>query len=158
MDYAEIILSVLFCALAIHQFVGIYRTYQYITYFEMRWTVSRILFIICGVFALFSMFFVTHMASRIRLFFMMLCVIVFIYSRDGIGEDGIGASGKWYPWDRVKSYDYLSKGKKFYVHFVVKKEKADRDVTIPFEQKREKEITAFLKEKVGKKHMRRKKQ
>ena len=159
---SNILLTVLFGGLGVWMLMGYFRCVRKLKYKDKMWTASRILFAVAGVLSLMSIFMYRSPLDFVRFAAMTMCIIAFLILRDGIGEEGIGSMGRLTPWKDVKAYDYAVYKKKVSVFFIcedkdAKKKKGEYTVAINFDAKDEKEITDYLNQKAGKKHIRMKK-
>ena len=152
---SNIILTVMFSAIAVWLFYGYSKTRNLI-YKDKLWSMTRIFFLIAGLFCILSALVYTSALDWIRLAAMLLCVVAFFLVRDGIGEDGFGVMGRFYPFEKVRAYDYGDyKKDQFKVFFIPEGDETPVSVALLNSQKDE--ILAFLKSKIGKKYTRMKK-
>lgn len=150
-NFSNYILIVMFAAIAVWLFRGYFKTRNLI-YKDKFWTTYRILFVAAGALCLMTVFVYTSWLDWLRLGLMMLCVIGFCLVRDGIGEEGIAVSGRMYPWDKIKAYDYAEEKKQLKIY--AKTIDGDSPIlSLPLDEKKN-EILAFLKNKIGKKFTR----
>ena len=152
-NYPEIALSVIFFCLGLYLAIGDFRTLGKAKYLDRFWTMSRILFLICAVFVLLSIFIDQTIYTRIRLICMLFCIIAFICSRDGIGDEGVTFMGKITPWDKVKNYDHYMRNNKYTLVLIMD----NKERFIFFDPRQKEEIENYLKQTVGKKYLRMKK-
>ncbi len=159
---SNLLLTALFGGLGIWMLMGYFRCVKNLKYKDRMWTASRILFAAAGVLSLLSIVVYRSALDFVRFAAMTMCIIAFLILRDGIGEEGIGSMGRLTPWKDVKAYDCAVYKKNFRVFFVcedkdAKKKKGEYTVAVNFDAKDEKEITDYLNQKAGKKHIRMKK-
>jgi hypothetical protein len=163
MDYMNILLFIIFGFLAVWMLMGIVRTSKQITIKDKLWTFNRILFLLAGIFAMLSVFVYNSIWDVLRLFAMMAAIIGFLLMRDGIGDEGFVTTGTYVPYIHVKNYDYALQKKKFTVYFVYSdpkgkgKDKGVYNASIDFHPDDQEEIKKLLKERIGRKYMRMKK-
>ncbi|MBR3202361.1 MAG: hypothetical protein IKF60_02110 [Solobacterium sp.] len=155
-QFSNIILTAIFAALAVWLFYGYVRT-RGLIYKDKLWSWSRIFFLVAGAVTLLSAFVYTSVLDWIRLGSMLLCVVGFFLTRDGIREDGFAISGRFYPFANVHSYDYGNYKDQFRIYFVMEGESFDAPNILTLPSKQKDEIIAFLKNKMGKKYTRMKK-
>ena len=155
-QFSNILLTVIFTALAVWLFYGYTKT-RGLIFKDKLWSWSRIFFLVAGVLTLFSALVFTTVLDWMRLAAMLLCVIGFFLTRDGIGENGFAISGRFYPFDHVHSYDYADYKDQFRIYFVMEGESFDAPNVLTLPKTQKEEIIAFLKGKIGKKHTRMKK-
>lgn len=158
---SNILLTVLFGGMAAWLYAGWFRTRDKITIYDKRWSASRILFIAAGVLALATAYLYTSRLDLIRITAMMLCILAYLITRDGIGEDGVSCNGSFYPWNVVRSYDFQQEKKGFYAVFSIwdkqSKKNGNYQANISFDLKDEEAVKELLKKKIGKRYVRRKK-
>lgn len=152
-NISNIVLTVMFSAIAVWLFWGYSKTRDMIFKDEL-WTPSRILFLAAGILCMLSAFVFSSMLDWIRLTAMGLCVIAFILMRDGVGEDAFAVSGRRYPYDQVRAYDYGDYKKQFRVYFVPEGRSNDEAIAVNLRKQDKEEIIKFLKGRMGKKYTR----
>ena len=152
---SNIILSVIFAAMAAWLFYGVSKTRNLI-YKDKLWNTYRILFAIAGGLCLLTGFLYTSVLDLVRLGLMTLCVIGFLLLRDGISDTGIAVMGRVTPFDTIRSYDYGDYKKDFRV-YAITEDDPDTKVILALPQDQKQEVIAFLKQKMGKKYTRMKK-
>ncbi|MBQ9154026.1 MAG: hypothetical protein IJ130_09435 [Solobacterium sp.] len=158
---SNIILTVLFGGMGAWLFAGWFRTRNKISIYDKKWSASRILFIVAGVLSLATMYLYTSVLDFIRIGAMLLCIIAYMLTRDGIGDEGVSCNGSFYPWNVVRSYDFQEEKKSFYAVFSVwdkqSKKNGNYQANINFDLKDEEAVKELLKKKIGKRYVRRKK-
>jgi hypothetical protein len=153
-NFSSYLLIVMFTAIAVWLFYGYFKT-RGLIYKDKLWTVHRILFLAAGILCLVSVFVFTSVLEWIRLGLMFLCVIGFLLVRDGVGEKGIAVTGRLYPWDTIRAWDYGDYKKDEYRVYFVSGEGDNIVLTMPVAQKDE--VIQYIKSKIGKKYTRMKK-
>ena len=154
---SNIILTVVFSAIAVWLFYGVYKT-RGLIYKDKLWTPARIFFLVAGAFCVLSALVFTTLLDWLRLGAMLVCVIAFFLSRDGIREDGFAISGRFYPFAYLRAYDYKDyKNDLFRIYFLTDGDDSDMPNILTLRRDQKDEILAFLKERIGKKYTRMKK-
>lgn len=155
----NIILSVIFGGLSVWMLKGLVRSRGRLKYKDRMWNASRILFLICGLLLMLSVLVYTTVLDFVRMALMILCVLLFLMERDGMGEEGVFSQGSLIPWDKIRAWDYEDKGRKFRVYFVFKTvdrkgRSGDTMISVDFDIRQKEQVKAYLKEKAGKKYTR----
>lgn len=158
----NITLTAMFGALGIWMLMNLLRTRNKVKYKDRMWTGTRILFLICGILILTTIFAYSTWLDYLRLAFMLLSIFFYLFLRDGVGEEGVCSTGRLVPWDQVRSYDYEEGRKDFKAWFTVrdtdrKGRASDFNMSVSFDKKDEEEVRKYLNEKIGRKYTRRRK-
>ncbi len=159
-QYSNSIISVVFGVLAIWLFRGVYTTRGKMVIKDRQWTVQRIIFIVAGVMILLTGLLYTSLLDWLRLIIMLLCIVAFLLSRDGIGHQGVCSTGRYIPYTEIRNYDYDEKKNKFVVYFTAMdkgKNANDYNLSIDFDLKDAEAVKKLLKTHIGKKYIRMKK-
>ena len=157
-QYSNIFLTVMFGAIAVWLFYGYAKCRKHPLIFKDKmWTWPRILFAAAGVLCIVAAFAYSTMLDWIRLAAMALCVAAFLLLRDGIAEDGFSVMGRFYPFSKVRAYDYGDYKKNFRVYFVLEGNDNENMNYVQLEKKDREEIIKFLKSTIGRKYTRMKK-
>lgn len=159
--FSNVLLLAIFVGMAVWMVVGYVKTHDKVEIKDFMWTGNRIIFAIAGALALVSAFMFNNLWDYLRLISMVVAIVMFLLMRDGIGPDGVVSMGKFTPYEDVKAYDFQAKKKRFEVYFTCAENKDGKNdyynLIIDFDLKDEEKIKAYLKEKIGRKYTRMKK-
>lgn len=158
----NITLTSMFGALGIWMLLNVLRTRNKIKYKDRMWTGTRILFLICGIMILTTIFAFNTWLDYLRLAFMLLSIFAYLFMRDGVGEEGVCSSGRFVSWEQVRSYDFEEGKKDFKTWFMIrdtdrKGRPSDFTMNVNFDKKDEDVVKKYLSEKIGRKYTRRRK-
>ncbi|MBQ9327347.1 MAG: hypothetical protein IJ225_02270 [Solobacterium sp.] len=155
--FSNVILIVMFTAIAIWLFHGWYKT-RNLKYKDKQWTTGRILFLIAGILCVLTAFVYSTLLDWLRLITMMLCVVGFLLLRDGVGDDGLAVLGKLTPYSNIRAYDYGDYKKEFRVYAITNdSDGSDPNVIVSLTKEEKEEVIRYLKKMMGKKYTRLKK-
>lgn len=159
-NISNFIILAIFVGMAFFMTKGYISTKGKVVIRDRKWSANRILFAIAGVLALSTAFVYQNIWDIVRLVVMLIAIVMYLLTRDGIGEEGIVSFGRFTAWEDVRAYDYKKNKKTFDVFFVLKDSKSNEEnytVIVNFDLNKEEEVVAYLKEKIGRKYTRMKK-
>ncbi len=159
-EMSNLIILVIFAGMAFFMGKGYFSCRKKVVIKDRMWSANRVLFAIAGLMSFMTLFMYQTVMDGIRLAIMMVAIVLYLLTRDGIGEEGIVSFGRFSSWSEVRNYDYKQGKKTFDVYLVMKDQKASDEnytVVIHFDPKQEKEVVAYLKDKIGRKYTRLKK-
>lgn len=159
-NISNFIILAIFAGMAFFMTKGYISTKGKVVIRDRKWSANRILFAIAGVLALSTAFVYQNIWDIVRLVVMLIAIVMYLLTRDGIGEEGIVSFGRFTAWEDVRAYDYKKNKKTFDVFFVLKDSKSNEEnytVIVNFDLNKEDEVVAYLKEKIGRKYTRMKK-
>lgn len=158
---SNLVIIFMFVALGVWVGRGYLLTRNKIVIKDRLWNLSRILFLGAGVFSMFTLLTLHTPLDILRSVITLAVVVLFVFSRDGIGEEGICSFGRFFPYQDVVGYDYKENKKDFSAYFVLNDGKARKSneysLAIPFEKDQEEAVKALLKKHIGRKYVRMKK-
>lgn len=164
-DILNIILIALFGTLAVVYFYRYFKNRGRIMIQDQQWSYIRILFLTLGVLSIVTLI-SQHNSMTFLDYCRVICMIVavsgYMVVRDGVGETGMVAMGKFYPWHMVRAYDYKDAKNVVEVYFTVestKKDKPDDYTTkeLDFSKADRDILMRFLEINLGRKYTRMKK-
>jgi len=162
-DYLNWILAGAFFA------YSIFLIYNYIQYGnkiaiqDKQWNTFRTVFLVLGILSMVALTSSGNSASDMaRIAATIICAAACMVSRDGIGEEGAGISGRFIQWGRVRSWDYEEEKKSFLLHLTVEpknpKKKDDyMTKTLEFDLAQKELVLKFMRLNLGRKYTRMKK-
>ncbi|MBP3891035.1 MAG: hypothetical protein J6D29_02595 [Solobacterium sp.] len=160
-DISNYIIIAMFLAIGVWVGIGFFRTRDKITIYDRMWNFSRILFLVCGILSVLSLITMHEPIDIVRAIVTFVVIILFIFTRDGIGEEGVSSFGRFYPYKSIVGYDFRENKKDFSAYFIVddgkERKSGEYNVQVPFEKKDEERVRALLKDKIGRKYVRMKK-
>lgn len=160
-DYVNILLCALFGGMGIWMLLSYFKTNKKILIKDRTWTFSRGLFLAAGIAAAVTVVFYNTFLDYLRIITMLMAIAGFLLMRDGVGEEGIVSMGKFTPWKMIRNYDCGMNKKKFTVIFNCNDKSGKSKDTymsyIDFDVKDADKVQALLKEKIGNKYIRMKK-
>jgi hypothetical protein len=88
---------------------------------DQQWSTLRMIFLALGIMSVFSLFMNSGntVYDYCRIVATVIAVTVYMACRDGVGEEGLIAGGKLFPWSEVKAWDYEERAKVVAVYFQV---------------------------------------
>jgi hypothetical protein len=88
---------------------------------DQQWSTLRMIFLALGILSVFSLFMTegNTVYDYCRIVATIIAVTVYMACRDGVGEEGLIAGGKLFPWSEVKAWDYEERSKVVAVYFQV---------------------------------------
>ena len=163
--YLNIAIGILFSVFGIVMMFRWVRLHKYIMIPDQQWGYLRIMVLILGIFSMLSL--LMNLSGNtpwdyFRIGATLVAVTAFLAVHDGIGEEGLVAAGKFYPWSEVRSYDYVEKKNVVQVFFTVESQNKDKpdDYTtkeLDFSNENKDVLMQFLKLNLGRKYTRMKK-
>jgi hypothetical protein len=164
-DILNIVIGVVFIGLSIPLFIRWRKLSGKVIIADQQWSTMRILFLAIGVLSIITM--ITQGASMsmfdiFRLTGTIIAVSIYMVVRDGVGEEGMVAGGKLYPWSEVRAYDFEQRKNVVAVYFTVESQndnKPDdyRTKELDFSNEDEDLLMEFLENNLGRKYTRMKK-
>ncbi len=164
-DIFNIVIGVLFVIIGIIMMVRWARVHKYIMIKDQQWGYLRIFFLAIGLMSIATL--LMNIASNtitdyFRIAATMVAVTAFLSVHDGIGEEGIVATGKFYPWSEVRSWDLKEEKNYVAAYFTIESEdekKPDEYTTkeLDFAKEDQEYLKKFLNMNVGRKYTRMKK-
>lgn len=163
--YLNIVIGVVFTVFGIVMLIRWARIHKYIMIQDQQWGTLRIMVLILGVLSMMTL--VMNSSSNtawdyFRIGATLVAVTAYLAVHDGVGEEGLVAAGKLYPWNTVRSYDYQENKNHVAVYFTVESqdEKKPDDYTtkeLDFSNQDKEVLMKFLKLNLGRKYTRMKK-
>lgn len=157
-DSVNLILSILFGGMAVWMLWSYFRTRKEITICDRKITATRIIFLVAGVISILTVFMYNTLMDYIRIAAMCAAIAGFLLMRDGVGENGAVSMGKFTPWSMIKAYDCGYDKKKFTAIFICSdksgKKAENYNAYIDFDRKNGEAVQKLLKEKIGNKYTR----
>ena len=164
-DILNIALIVVMSILAVIMFYRFFKIRGRVMIKDQQWSYVRILFLFLGVMSIMS--FVTAREVLTMLDFARIIITVFAVSgymlvRDGVGETGVTAGGKFYPWSEVRGWDYHDAKRVVEMYFMIESQndkKPDNYTTkeLDFSQEDREYLMRFMELNCSRKYMRMKK-
>lgn len=164
-DTFNIIVGVLFVIVGIVMLVRWVRVHKYIMIKDQQWGYLRIFILFIGLMSIATL--LMNMATNtltdyFRIGATMVAVTAFLAVHDGIGEQGIVSTGKFYPWSQVRSWDLKEEKNYTAVYFTIDSQdekKPDEYTTkeLDFANEDKEYLKKFLNMNVGRKFTRMKK-
>lgn len=163
--YLNLGIGILFSVFGIVMLIRWIRLHKYIMIQDQQWGYLRIMVLILGLLSMVSLLMNTGTNTAwdyFRIAATLVAVTAFLAVHDGIGEEGLVAAGKFYPWNQVRSYDYTEKKNVVQVFFTVESQNKDKpdDYTtkeLDFSNENKDVLMKFLKLNLGRKYTRMKK-
>lgn len=163
--YLNIAIAVAFTVFGIVMLIRWARFHKYIMIQDQQWGYLRIMVLILGILSMVSLVVNTGTNTAwdyLRLGATLIAVTAFLAVHDGVGEEGLVAGGKFYPWSEVRSYDYREEKNHTAVFFTIESQKEDKpdDYTtkeLDFSNQDKEVLIKFLKLNLGRKYTRMKK-
>lgn len=164
-DIINIVIIAIFGVLSILMLFRFHRLRGKVIIQDQQWSAVRIMFLILGLLTFINLVMTTDSATLldyIRLAVTLVAITVYMMMRDGVGEEGMVAGGKFIPWHEVRSYDYEEKKHVVAVYFTVESQnekKPDNYTTkeLDFSNDDKENLFKFLKMNLGRKYTRMKK-
>ncbi|MBW9211970.1 MULTISPECIES: DUF5673 domain-containing protein [Terrabacteria group] len=130
---------------------------------DRQWTIIRTLVLVIALLSSLEFFAGFSVLLLIRYIVTLVACLIFFFSHDGVGNEGFVSGSYFYPYQDVKAYDVYKQAKRFTVIFIIQEENRKRkfeELTreVNFDLKNQKAVEQLLKEKIGKKYRRLKKQ
>lgn len=164
-DIINIVISIVFFALSIPLFFRWRKLRDKVIIADQQWSTTRIIFLALGVLSFLSLLMQGSSMSMfdiVRLTATVVAVSIYMVVRDGVGEEGLVASGKLIPWSEVRAYDYEQRKNVVAVYFTVESQKEDkpddyRSKELDFANEDKEILMKFLQTNLGRKYTRMKK-
>lgn len=164
-DIFNIVIGVLFLIVGIFMLIRWSRVHKRIMIKDQQWGYLRIFFLVIGLMSIAALLMnlsANTMSDYFRIAATLVAVTAFLSVHDGVGEEGIVANGKFYPWSTVRSWDYKDEKNYVAVYFTVESEdekKPDEYTTkqLDFADEDRDYVKKFLNMNVGRKFTRMKK-
>ena len=163
--YLNMVLVAAFVIISVLMLVRWFKVNKKVMIADQAWSTLRMIFLAFGLLSMFLL--VSSSVSKsgwdtARLVASIALVTVYMLLRDGVGEEGIVAGGKLYPWKIVRAYDWEERKKVIAVYFTVEstnKKKPDEYSTkeLDFALEDKEVLMKFLKLNAGRKFQRMKK-
>ena len=148
--------------IAIFGFLAIYMAYinsrirSKIIIKDQRWTFIRIIVVLITILSTLELLKGFSSLILLRYFVTIIACLIFFLSHDGVSEQGVIAGTNFTKYQDVHAYDIYDKGKKVILVLVIAdhKDKEEMVREIIFEQDKRAKLETFLKEKIGRKYRR----
>lgn len=120
-DFLNIIFIIAFTAVGLLMAYRYVKIRKYILIQDQQWSYMRMTFLLIGVLSAISLLNTQSntVLDYIRLGATLVAVSVYMMVRDGIGEDGMVSGGKFTPWNKVRSWDYVERKNIVAMYFTV---------------------------------------
>ncbi|MCR5795820.1 MAG: hypothetical protein K6G61_10810 [Solobacterium sp.] len=163
-DYVNIVLIVGFGILSVLMFYRYFKNGSKVMIKDQQWSYIRILFLVIGVLSVISLVSSANnsVLDYFRIGVMIVAVTSYMLMRDGVGEEGMVAGGRFYSWDIVRAYDWQEKKSTVAVFFTLddptdKKPDGYTTKELDFAKDDKDVLLEFLKLNLGRKYTRMKK-
>ena len=163
--YLNIVIGIVFTAFGIVMMIRWAKIHKKIMIQDQQWGTLRIMVLILGVLSMLTLVMNTATNSGwdyFRIAATLVAVTAYLAVHDGVGEEGLVAGGKFFPWSDVRSYDYQEQKNHVAVYFPVESqdEKKPDDYTtkeLDFSNQDKEVLKKFLTLNLGRKYTRMKK-
>ena len=163
--YLNLVIGVAFTAFGIVMLIRWARIHKYIMIQDQQWGYLRIAVLAMGLLSMLTLLLNTANNTAwdyFRIAATLVAVTAYLAVHDGVGEEGMVAGGKFFPWNQVRSWDYREQKNTVAVYFTVESqdEKKPDDYTtkeLDFSNQDKEVLMKFLRLNVGRKYTRMKK-
>ncbi len=149
--YVNMVLVAAFLILSVILLIRWSKVNRKVMISDQQWSVMRMVFLGIGLLAIFQIMSNTAKSGWdvARMVSTIVLVTVYLILKDGVGEEGLVSSGKFYPWSEVRSYDWEDRKKIVAVYFTVesqdeKKPDQYRTKELDFSQEDREYLMRFL--------------
>lgn len=120
-DYLNVAVTVIFVVLSLMMMFRWTKLHGKVMIQDQQWSTLRMIFLALGILSVFSLFMTegNTVYDYCRIVATIIAVTVYMACRDGVGEEGLIAGGKLFPWSEVKAWDYEERSKVVAVYFQV---------------------------------------
>lgn len=163
--YLNLVIAIAFTVFGIFMMIRWAKIHKYIMIQDQQWGYLRIMVLILGLLSMITLVVNTQTNTvwdYLRIGATLIAVTAFLAVHDGVGEEGLVAGGKFFPWSEVRSYDYREQKNHVAAYFTVESQnekKPDEYTTkeLDFSNQDKEVLLKFLKMNLGRKYTRMKK-
>lgn len=120
-DYLNIAITAVFAVLSVIMMTRWAKFHNKIIIQDQQWSTMRMVLLAFGLLTVFSLF--ANPSNSIydycRIVATIIAVTAYMACRDGVGEEGLVAGSKFFPWSEVKAWDHEDRKKVVAVYFQV---------------------------------------
>lgn len=160
MDFTtNVLMGIIFAGLGGYLGFQFLKTRNKITIYDKKWNFTKMMLLFFGVFNLLTVFSLRTPLDIFRFLAMTFAIAMFLFLKEGVGEEGIVSSGHFHTYQEISAYDYKDYKKEFHVYFVIGKENKGKETyaIVRFEQEKKESVKKLLDQKIGRKYTRIKK-